>query len=58
VVAAAFGQESPTGRSAGEVLSLLARFERDRRVAGGGIPGSTGFIDQQGRLRIQGLSGL
>lgn len=58
LVAAAFGRESPTGRSSGEVLSMLARFERDRRVAGAGIAPSTGFLDQDGRLRIQGLSGL
>lgn len=58
LIAAAFGRESPSGKSSGEVINLLARFERDRRVASQGTPGSTGFTDDQGRLRIQGLGGL
>jgi hypothetical protein len=58
IISAAFGQASPTGRSSGEVMSLLARFERDRRAASEGIPGSTGFIDDEGRLRLQGVANL
>ena len=70
LVAAAFGQAEPgvfgpdpgdpppRGRSSGEVLGLLARFERDRRAASAGTGGVTGFLDAEGRLRVQGLSGL
>lgn len=58
LVAAAFGRESPSGRSTGEVLGLLARFERDRRVAGQGSEAFGGFIDESGRLRLTGLAGL
>lgn len=58
LIAAAFGRESPTGKSAGEVINLLARFERDRRAASQGYESTTGFMDEKGRLRIQGLAGL
>lgn len=58
LVAAAFGQESPTGKSSGEVMSLLARFERDRRAASQGFEGTTAFMNQEGRLQIQGIAGL
>jgi len=58
VVAAAFGEESPSGRSVGETLNLLARFERDRRAAGSGFEDATAFTDEKGRLRVQGLRGL
>lgn len=55
IMAAAFGQ-AYKGESAGETLTLLARLERDRRAASEGFDGGTGFIDDQGRLRIQGLA--
>lgn len=55
VIAAAFGEESPTGRSAGEVMNLLARFERDRQAASSGFGAGQAFLDDQGRLRIRGL---
>lgn len=58
LIAAAFGREAPSGKSSGEVMGLLARFERDRRAASEGFEGSTGFLDDQGRLRIQGLGGV
>lgn len=58
LIAAAFGREAPSGKSSGEVMGLLARFERDRRAASEGFEGSSGFIDDRGRLRIQGLSGV
>ncbi len=58
VVAALFGEESPTGRTPGEVLNLLARFERDRRAAAEGISGPSAGIDRRGRLVVQGLEGL
>lgn len=58
LIAAAFGRESPSGRAAGETLGLLARLERDRRAAAQGFDQSSGFIDDQGRLRVQGLAGV
>lgn len=58
LIAAAFGQESPSGRSAGEIMGALARFERDRRAASAGFDQTTGFTDQEGRLRVAGLRGL
>lgn len=57
-IAAMFGEESPSGKTSGEVFNLLARFERDRRAAGGGFEATTAFQDVRGRLRIQGLGGL
>lgn len=58
LVAAAFGQESPSGKSVGEVLGLLARAERDRRAAAQGVEGPTGFVNAEGRLQFAGLAGL
>lgn len=58
LVAAAFGRESPTGKSTGEVLGLLARFERDRRGEAEGHDAMSGFVDERGRLRVPGLAGL
>lgn len=58
LVAAAFGESSPTGKNVGEVLNLLARFERDRRAAGEGFDDASAFQDKRGRLIIQGLAGL
>lgn len=58
IVAAAFGRESPSGRSAGETINLLARFERDRREAASGFDQASGFLDDSGRLVVQGLAGL
>lgn len=57
LVSAAFGRESPTGRSAGETLNLLARLERDRQQADSDA-GATAYQDDRGRLRVAGLSGL
>lgn len=58
VFAAAFGRESPSGRTAGEVFNLLGRFERDRQAKAGGHDASTAFQNEEGRLVIQGLEGL
>lgn len=58
LIASAFGRESKSGKSSGQVMGLLARFERDRRAASEGYEGSTGYLDDQGRLRIQGLGGV
>jgi hypothetical protein len=58
LIAAAFGRESPTGKSSGEVLGLLARFERDRQAASEGFEGASSYIDDRGRLRIQGLGAV
>lgn len=58
LIAAAFGQEAPSGKSSGEVMGLLARFERDRRAASQGVGGVTAFMNEEGRLQVQGLGGL
>lgn len=58
LVAAAFGETNPEGKTPGEVLNLLGRFERDRRGAAGGFDAATGFQNEEGRLVIQGLAGL
>lgn len=58
LIAAAFGRESPSGKSTGEVLGLLARFERDRRGEAEGHDAMSGFVDDRGRLRVPGLAGL
>lgn len=55
VTAALFGRESPSGRSAGDVLNTLARFQRDRQAASRGVAGNVGFVDQSGNLRFQGV---
>lgn len=58
IIAGIFGRESPTGRSAGESMNLLLRFERDRQAAAQGLPGTQAALDQRGRLRVAGLAGL
>lgn len=58
VVAALFGEESPTGRSFGEIISTLSKFERERRAAAQGFGGAQGFVNQSGAFVIPGLSGL
>lgn len=58
LIAAAFGEKNPNGKTPGEVINLLSRFERDRQAAGSGYEQSTGFQDARGRLRIAGLGGL
>lgn len=55
ITAALFGRESPSGKSAGEVLNTLARYERDRRAAAQGFGGAQAFVDDQGNLRFQGV---
>ena len=55
ITAALFGRESPKGKTTGEVLNTLARFERDRRAAAGGFGGVGAFQDETGRLRFQGV---
>lgn len=54
ITAALFGRESPKGRSTGDVLNTLARFERDRRAQSQGFGGVTAFNDEQGNLIFQG----
>jgi hypothetical protein len=58
VTAALFGRESPSGRSAGDVLNTLARFARDRQAGAGGFAGASSFIDNRNRLRLQGFGSL
>lgn len=58
LIAAAAGEPSPTGRSAAEVGSVLARFIRERQAAAGGFEGAGGFLDERGRLRIPGFESL
>lgn len=56
--AAAFGKESPSGKTVGETINLMARFQRDRQAASQGYEDTTAYQDQGGKLRIAGLSGL
>jgi len=58
LIAAAFGQVNPNGKSPGEVINALGRFQRDRQAAGTGFAQTTGFQDDKGRLRIAGLGSL
>ena len=55
LIAAAFGDESPSGKDSAEVLNMLARLQRDRQAAAGGIGGTSGFINDQGRLIVRGM---
>jgi hypothetical protein len=58
LIAAAFGESNPGGKTLGETINLMARLERERQVAAQGDPGITGFVDDRDRLRFQGLKGL
>jgi LysM repeat protein len=58
LIAAAFGQVNPNGKTPGEVINALGRFQRDRQAAGTGFEQTTGFQDEKGRLRIAGLGSL
>lgn len=58
LIAVMFGEESPSGKSVGQNLALLARFERDRKAAAQSSDAFGGFVDDRGRLRVPGLSGL
>lgn len=58
LIAAAFGESNPNGKTPGEVINALGRFERDRQAAGSGFDQTTGYQDDRGRLRIAGLAGL
>lgn len=49
--------EAPADATQGEVLNVLARFERDRRAAAQGFGGAAGFVDDRGNLRFQGVGG-
>ena len=56
IVAAMFGEPSPTGKDAGQINEILGRIEREANASAGGFAGSSSFLDQRGRLRIQGFS--
>lgn len=58
IVAAMFNETSPTGRSSSEISEILLRLQREAQASAGGLGSGTGFIDQNDRLRIQGLGGL
>ena len=58
IIAAAFGEESPTGESVSEINELLERLGRDRAKRATGLPGAASFVDALGRLRVQGSSNL
>ncbi len=58
IVAAFFGEESPSGKSTSEVSELLERLGRDRARRATGLPGAPSFVDALGRLRVQGSSNL
>ncbi len=58
IIAAAFGEESPTGKSVSEINELLERLGRDRARRATGLPGAASFVDALGRLRVQGISNL
>lgn len=58
VIAGIFGEQAPSGRSPGETLNLLLRFERDRQAAAQGFEATTAGINARGRLQVAGLQGL
>lgn len=59
LVAAAFGRESPTGKSSGQVLTTLAKVERERRDRASFQGTQTqAFVNEQGRLQQAGTGGL
>ena len=53
ILAAAFDQER-----SGEVNERLAKFARERASLGQGLSGPQGFVDAEGRLKLQGLADL
>lgn len=58
IIAGIFGEESPSGKTPGQTLNLLAKFERERTAAARGFDASTAAIDTRGRLRVAGIRGL
>ena len=58
IIAAAFGEESPTGKSVSEINELLERLGRDRARRATGLPNAPNFVDNLGRLRVLGVSNL
>ena len=58
IIAAAFGEESPSGKSVSEINELLERLGRDRARRATGLGNVGSFVDVLGRLRVQGSSNL
>ena len=58
IIAATFGEESPSGKSVSEISELLERLGRDRAKRATGLPSAASFVDAFGRLRVQGSSNL
>ena len=58
IIAATFGEVSPSGRSTSEVNELLMKMGRERSKAATGFQSAASYTDALGRLRVQGLSNL
>lgn len=56
IIAAMFNEESPTGKTAGEITDILGKLQREAQYSAGGYAGGVSFLDAQGRLRIQGYA--
>ncbi len=57
IVAAMFGEESPTGKTVGEINDILGKVQREAQASAGGFESVQSFLDARGRLRIQGFGG-
>ena len=58
IIAATFGEESPSGKATSEVNELLEKMGRERAKAATGFASSSSYIDALGRIRVQGVSNL
>jgi hypothetical protein len=58
VISAAAARPAPSGRTSAEINEIMARIMRERQAAAGGYDTYTGFVNQTGRLQLQGLGGL
>jgi len=58
IIAATFGEESPTGKATSEVNELLEKMGRERAKAATGFSSASSYIDALGRIRVQGMSNL
>jgi hypothetical protein len=56
IVAAVFGEESPTGKTVGEINDILGKIQREAQASAAGYDSVQSFLDARGRLRIQGFS--
>lgn len=58
IVAAMFGEESPSGKATSEVSELLEKMGRERSKKATGFASVPSYVDALGRLRVQGFSNL